>query len=84
LNGGRKSYFKIKYRAYPWTALDKLPNSKIVSREPDGSVIIEGYLFLQGLKFWVLSQGTFVKVLEPHSLIEEVKKELQASLDQYK
>lgn len=84
LNGGRKSYFKIKYSAYPWTALDKLPNSKIVSREPDGSVIIEGYLFLQGLKFWVLSQGTFVKVLEPHSLIEEVKKELQASLDQYK
>lgn len=84
LNGGRKSYFKIKYRVYPQTALDKLPNSRVVSREADGSVIIEGYLFIQGLKHWLLSQGTMVKVLEPASLVEEIKQELQASLKQYK
>jgi len=69
---------------YPWTALDKLPNSRIISQESDGGVIIEGYLYLQGLKHWILSEGTIVKVLEPQSLIEEVKKELRASLDQYK
>jgi len=84
LNGGRKSYFKIKYWGYPWTALDKLPNSKLVSRESDGSVIIEGYLHSQGLKHWLMSQGTVVKILEPQSLIEEVKKELRGSLEQYK
>jgi len=84
LNGGRKSYFKIKYMAYPWTALDKLPNSRIISREADGGVIIEGYLYSQGLKHWLLSQGSLVKILEPLSLIEEIKKEMQASLDQYK
>ncbi|MFH5810186.1 helix-turn-helix transcriptional regulator [Companilactobacillus sp. FL22-1] len=84
LNGGPKSYFKLQYKAYPWTALDKLPNSRVVSHEADGSVIIEGYMYTQGLKHWVLGQGTFVKVIEPHSLIEEVKQELQASLDQYK
>jgi len=83
LNGGRKSYFKIKYMGYPWTALDKLPNSKIVSQESDGSVIIEGYLYSQGLQHWILGQGTTVKVLEPFSLIQAVKEELHASLDQY-
>lgn len=84
LNGGRKSYFKIKFRGYPWTALDKLPNSRIVSHEADGSVIIEGYLYTQGLKRWLLSQGNIVKVLEPQSLIEEVKKGLMNALNQYK
>jgi len=84
LNGGRKSYFKIKFMGYPWTALGKLPNSRIISQESDGGVIIEGHLYLQGLKHWILSEGTIVKVLEPQSLIEEVKKELRASLDQYK
>ena len=83
LNGGRKSYFKIKYSAYPQTALDRLPNSKITSREPDGSVIIEGYLFTQGLKYWILGQGDFVKVLEPRSLVEEVKQALKTTLNQY-
>jgi len=68
---------------YPWTALDKLPNSKIVSQESDGSVIIEGYLYSQGLQHWILGQGTTVKVLEPFSLIQAVKEELHASLDQY-
>lgn len=84
LNGGSKSYFKIKYMAYPQSALDRLPNSRVVSHEADGSVIIEGYMHAQGMKLWVLGQGAFVKVLEPQSLIEQVKKELQASLDQYK
>lgn len=84
LNGGRKSYFKIQCWTYPQTALDKLPNSKIVKYEPDGSVIIEGYLYLQGLKFWILSEGTWVKVLESTSLVTEIKKELQATLEQYK
>lgn len=84
LNGGRKSYFKIKYRGYPWTALDRLPNSRIVSHESDGSVIIEGYLYMQGLKHWVLGQGDFVKVLEPQSLIKEVKSDLLKTLNQYK
>lgn len=84
LNGGRKSYFKIQCWTYPQTALDRLPNSKIVSRESDGSVIIEGYLFSQGLKHWILGEGNLVKVLEPRSLVNEVKQELQKSLDQYK
>lgn len=90
LNGGEKHYYKIAYRGYPQTALDRLPGSRIMMkddkyiRRPDGSVIIEGYLFTQGMKHWILGQGTFVEVLEPSSLISEVKRELQKSLDQYK
>lgn len=83
LNGGRKSYFKIQCWTYPQTALDRLPNSRIVRHEPDGSVIIEGYLYLQGLRLWILSEGTLVKVLEPASLVEDIKKELTAALKQY-
>lgn len=84
LNGGHKSYYKLKYRGYPQTALDRLPNSRVAKKTADGSVIIEGYLNSQGLLLWILGQGTFVKVLEPASLVTEVKKALQASLDQYK
>ena len=83
LNGGRKSYFKIQCWTYPQTALDRLPNSRIIKHEPDGSVIIEGYLYLQGLKLWIMSEGTLVKVLEPTSLVNDIKKELRAALKQY-
>lgn len=83
LNGGRKSYFKIQSWTNPQVALDRLPNSRVVKSEADGSVIIEGYLYLQGLKLWILGEGTFVKVLEPASLVTEVKEELQATLKQY-
>lgn len=83
LNGVRKSYFKIQCWTYPQTALDRLPNSRVVRHEPDGSVIIEGYLYLQGLRLWILSEGTLVKVLEPESLVEDIKKELTAALKQY-
>jgi hypothetical protein len=77
------SYFKIQCWTYPQTALDRLPNSRVVKQEPDGSVIIEGYLYLQGLRLWILSEGTLVKVLEPASLVEDIKKELTAALKQY-
>lgn len=83
LNGGRKSYFKIQCWFYPQTALDRLPNSRIVKRDSDGSVIIEGYLYLQGLRFWIMSEGSFVKVLEPASLVADVKQELRTALEQY-
>jgi hypothetical protein len=49
----------------------------------DNSVLIEATSFEQGTLLWILSQGTFVQVISPPSLITLVKKELQKVMALY-
>lgn len=68
--------------------LDRFPTAKIISEKPAGdkmkcyTIAMEMYGLI-GIRIWVLSQGAQVKVLAPEALVEDVKKNLKASLAQY-
>ena len=56
--------------------LDKLPTAKIIDR--DGKkYTIEAETYGKGIKMWLLSQGSWVKVLAPSDFVEEIKNEIQ-------
>ena len=62
--------------------LDKLPTAKIIER--DGKkYLIEAEVYGNGIKMWLLSQGAWVKVIEPQALVEEMKEEMRKILECY-
>ena len=62
--------------------LDKIPTAKIIDRE-GRKYTIEAETFGTGIKMWLLSQGSWVKVLAPLDFVEEIKKEIQFMAEQY-
>lgn len=62
--------------------LDKLPTARIIERE-GRKYLIEAEVYGKGIKMWLLSQGTWVKVVAPEELIEEIKKEINLIQEQY-
>lgn len=63
--------------------LDKLPTAKIIERT-GGKYLIEAETYGDGIKMWLLSQGSWVKVIEPTEFVEEIKKEIAALSTYYK
>ena len=61
--------------------LDKLPTAKIVDRttNPDGKTkyLIEAETYGDGIKMWLLSQGSWVKVVYPKKFSEELIEEIR-------
>ena len=57
--------------------LDKLPTAKIIERHPGGKYLIEAEVYGDGIKMWLLSQGSWVKVLAPEEFVESMKKEIE-------
>ena len=56
--------------------LDKLPTAKIIER--DGKkYLIEAEVYGNGIKMWLLSQGTWVKVTAPQDFVEEITQEIE-------
>lgn len=62
--------------------LDKIPTAKVIDINGDAK-IIEAETFGTGINMFLLSQGKMVKVLEPQSLIEEIKDELKSMAQSY-
>ena len=56
--------------------LDKIPTAKIIDRQ-DGTYIIEAEVFGAGIKMFLLSQGSWVKVTASAEFIKEMKDEIQ-------
>jgi len=83
LHGGNDLTFTFRYWAFPPTALDRLPNSRVIKKMADGSVVIEANSFEQGILLWLIGQGPRVKVLTPPSLVNTVQAELKATLAKY-
>ncbi|BDZ31352.1 WYL domain-containing protein [Lactiplantibacillus sp. WILCCON 0030] len=83
LHGGNELTFTFRYWAFPQTALDRLPQSRVIKTMPDHSVIIEAQSFEQGILLWLVGQGPRVKVLTPQSLVTSVQKVLKATLEKY-
>lgn len=86
LNKGNHIHYKFDYQSNKQTALNNVPNS-YVSEDDDpnnpNETIVEGDLFSEGALLWVLSQESHVKVLEPQSLIDKLRKELKKNLEFY-
>ncbi len=56
--------------------LDRLPTSRVVEIT-NGKSIIEAEVYGDGIKMFLLSQGSWVKVLAPQELVDEITSEIQ-------
>lgn len=52
--------------------LDKLPTARIIGRS-ERSYLIEAEVYGDGIKMWLLSQGTWVKVVSPPDFVEDMR-----------
>ena len=57
--------------------LDKLPTAKIIERLGGNKYLIEAEIYGDGIKMWLLSQGSWVKVVAPEDFVLEVKKTVE-------
>ena len=62
--------------------LDKLPTARILE-QTGKNYVIEAEVYGDGIKMWLLSQGRWVKVLEPAGFAAEIKEELEQMLKNY-
>lgn len=62
--------------------LDRLPTAKIIEVK-DGKQIIEAEVYGDGIKMWLLSQGSWVKVIDPPEFIEEMWSEIEKMIKSY-
>ena len=63
--------------------LDKLPTAKIIERLGTKKYLIEAETYGDGIKMWLLSQRSWVKVVYPDPLVEDMKQEIAAMLALY-
>ncbi len=62
--------------------LDKIPTAKIIERE-GRKYTIEAETFGTGIRMWLLSQGSWVKVISPQDFVEEIKNEISSMMEKY-
>jgi predicted DNA-binding transcriptional regulator YafY len=62
--------------------LDRLPTAKVIDVR-DGKNVIEAEVYGDGIKMFLLSQGSWVKVISPKSLVEDIKEEANKILYKY-
>ena len=62
--------------------LDKLPTAKIIEHE-NGKHLIEAEVYGDGIKMWLLSQGAWMKVLEPEELAHNIQNEIRLMKSAY-
>ena len=56
--------------------LDKLPTAKIIERLGDKKYLIEAETYGDGIKMWLLSQGSWVRGVAPNEFVEDIKREI--------
>lgn len=62
--------------------LDKLPTAKIIDVR-ENTKVIEAQTYGTGINMFLLSQGSWVKVLEPQELVDEMKNEIEKMKKMY-
>ena len=62
--------------------LDKIPTARIIELN-HGTPVIEAEVFGNGIRMYLLSQGSWVKVLSPASFVEEMKAEVEKMMGNY-
>ncbi len=63
--------------------LDKLPTAKIIERLGSNKYLIEAETYGDGIKMWLLSQGSWVKVVSPGDFVEEIRAEVSKIANTY-
>lgn len=63
--------------------LDKLPTAAIIERMGKSKYLIEAQTYGDGIKMWLLSQGSWVRVTAPSELAKEMKGEIEKMLISY-
>lgn len=63
--------------------LDKLPTAKIIERMGNGRFLIEAETYGDGIKMWLLSQGSWIKVVSPRDFADEMKAEIAKMAERY-
>jgi predicted DNA-binding transcriptional regulator YafY len=81
---GKKMMIKFEFGGPSVQAvLDKLPTARIVEVK-DGKNIIEAEVYGDGIKMFLLSQGSWVKVIAPQSLVDDIREEAERILKNYR
>lgn len=62
--------------------LDRLPTAKVIDRY-DGKYLIEAEVYGDGIKMFLLSQGSWVKAISPDDFVQEMKKEIEKMHSMY-
>ena len=62
--------------------LDKLPTAKIIERKK-GEYLLEAEVYGDGIKMFLLSQGTWVKVVAPDEFVMEMRDAVLAMVELY-
>ena len=62
--------------------MDKIPTAKVIEHT-GRKYLVEAEVYGEGIKIWLLSQGSWVKVVSPPDFVEEIKNRLQKTLAQY-
>ena len=63
--------------------LDRLPTAKVIEQNGTKSVITAEVNYGRGIIMYLLSQGSWVKVLEPKPLVEDMLAEIEAMREKY-
>lgn len=63
--------------------LDKLPTAKIIERLGNNKYLIEAEVYGNGIKMWLLSQGSWAKVIAPESFVSEIKNDIEKMMQLY-
>ena len=63
--------------------LDRLPTAKVIEKNGNISTIEAVVNNGRGIIMYLLSQGAWVKVLSPESLVNDIKKELEKMKSYY-
>lgn len=62
--------------------MDRLPTARVVEKS-ENKAIIEAEVYGNGIKMFLLSQGSWVKVLAPQDLAEEMQAEIKNMMNMY-
>ena len=63
--------------------LDRLPTAKIIERKYGNNYLIEAEVYGDGIKMFLLSQGTWVKVVSPEEFVQEISDTAKKVSDMY-
>lgn len=63
--------------------LDRIPTAKVIDKK-NGVHIIEAEVYGDGIKMFLLSQGSWVKVTSPKEFVEEMKNTIEEMVENYK
>ena len=62
--------------------LDKIPSSKVIDVK-NGETIIEADTYGDGIRMFLLSQGSWVRALKPDTFVEDMKNEIEKMYKNY-